>query len=152
MYKRYSLLILSLPFLLATSCAENTESVADAGSPAADASPDASPDAAESTNLLGKMCSGGPFDCPADHHCTQIPGVGSADMGWCTPACRNGDEACTQGYTGPEGGVPKCAISSGNTPAIRCMIECEERAHCPEGLDCLPIPPANTRHVCAPPE
>jgi hypothetical protein len=120
---------------------------------AIDAAPsiDAAIDAPPATNALGTVCTFANPTCPEGNVCTGIQGVGSTTMGYCSPMCMDMNSICSTGYTGPQGGMPVCALSEAQgAPPTLCAILCTMPAQCGAGLDCIPVPGQNAS-VCAPP-
>lgn len=128
---------------------DNTPTDAPIDSAAIDAAIDAPP----ATNALGQVCDFANPQCPTGNVCTGLQGVGSQTMGYCSPMCMNMNSICSTGYTGPQGGMPVCALSEAQgAPPTLCAIICTMNAQCPTGLQCIPVPnQPQPVSVCAPP-
>jgi hypothetical protein len=105
-------------------------------------------------NGLGQLCpfgSGGMGSaCPGSDACVKLQNLGSATTGYCTPNCNGMDSICTTGYTGPAGGMPKCALTVGSgSSASGCAIICTDTTQCPTGMGCVMVP-MNTVKICVP--
>ncbi len=109
------------------------------------------------TNALGQLCpfatGGGGTECPVGNACVTVTGVGSnANTGYCTPDCMNSTAICATGYTGPAGGVPRCALTTGSgSSPDGCAIECTANPQCPTGMTCTLVPGQQTPiKICVP--
>ena len=107
-----------------------------------------------SNNGLGQLCpfgSGGAGSaCPAADACVKLMGLGSATTGYCTPNCNGSNAVCINGYTGPAGGMPVCALSVGSgSAASGCAIVCTDATQCPTGMGCATVP-MQTIKICVP--
>lgn len=122
---------------------------APAGTP--DAPGGGTPDApAGAGNGLTTTCTGAAGECPTGTTCTGVMGVGSQTVGWCTPDCAAVATACTDGYDGPAGGMPTCALSTAQgQPPSQCVVICTDAAQCATGFTCQMVN-AQTK-ICAPP-
>ncbi len=88
------------------------------------------------TNFLGQRCGATAGACPAGHTCALIRGLGNQMEGYCSPSCMAMDTKCSAGYTGPAGGVPRCALGPAAGQGELCAIECTLDTQCPTGLKC----------------
>ena len=91
------------------------------------------------SNFLGQRCGQTAGACPAGsgHTCALVMGLGNQMEGYCSPACMGMDTKCSVGYTGPAGGVPRCALGPAQGQGELCAIECTADPQCPTGLKCL---------------
>ncbi len=101
-----------------------------ADAPKADAPPAA-------TNILGQRCGQTAGACPAGNTCALIMGLGNQMEGYCSPSCMAMDTKCSVGYTGPAGGMPRCALGPAAGQGELCAILCTLDTQCPTGLKCL---------------
>ncbi|MDB4956645.1 MAG: hypothetical protein JWO36_4214 [Myxococcales bacterium] len=109
---------------------------------------------AVAANALGQLCpfaaGGGGSACPTGNDCVTLMGLGSTTTGYCTPMCMGNNATCTTGYTGPAGGMPVCALSTGSgSNANGCAIICTTPAQCPTGMACTMVP-MQTVKICVP--
>ena len=89
------------------------------------------------TNLLGQRCGQTAGACPAGNSCAIVMDLGNQMEGYCSPPCMAMDTKCSTGYTGPAGGMPRCALGPAANQGELCAILCTADAQCPTGLKCL---------------
>jgi hypothetical protein len=106
---------------------------------------------------LGQLCpaaqGGAGSACGSADECVLITGLGSTTTGYCTPNCAGSNAGCTTGYTGPAGGQPVCALTTGSgsgsgSGATGCAIVCTGIAQCPGGMQCVVA--QGTTMICVP--
>lgn len=149
---RLFLCSLALTVFAACGGGDDTEDPApDAAVTVPDADTTPAPDAAPMTvNGLGQVCDMN-IMCPEGNSCTGVQGVGDPERGYCSPSCTEGGTECTDGYTGPSGGMPLCALSEASgAPPTLCAILCTAPEQCPTGTACIPVP-GQSASICAPP-
>jgi hypothetical protein len=146
--------ILVLFVLAIAACGGDSKKNPDAKPPTPDANttPDASPPDAMTANALGTLCDNNnqTMPCPAGNQCVVVTGVGSQTQGYCSPVCNGMDTICSTGYTGPAGGMERCALGAQGQPPDACVIICTAPAQCPTGTACTAVT-GQTVKICVAP-